>query len=113
MALTPGSIFESDTIGASETITLSPVPPNTTTQALIASAFYGTDATSTPVAATVSPDGKTVTIKVRAGINSLLMTLVSPSPASETVSLGQGSNTFATPTITAHSGVSTLFIKGI
>ena len=69
MALTPGSIFESDTTGATETITLSPAPPNTSTLARIASAFYGTDATSTPIPATVAADGKSVSIKVLLGIN--------------------------------------------
>jgi hypothetical protein len=113
MALTPNSIFESDTTGATEIITLSPAPPNTSTLARIASAFYGKDATSTPVPASVAPDGKSVSIKVLLGINSLVITLVSPNPAEETVLLGQGGNTFATPTIVSHSGVSTLFIKGV
>jgi hypothetical protein len=113
MALTPGSIFESDTTGALETITLSPAPPNTSTQARIASAFYGADATSTPISAPVAADGKSVSIKVLLGIHSLLITITSPSPTTETVLLGQGGNTFATPTIVSHSAVSTLFIKGI
>jgi len=112
MSLTPGSIFESDMTGASETITLSPAPPNTSTQAQIASAFYGQDASSTPIPAQVAADGKSVSITVLPGINSLVMTLVSPDPKTETVLIGQGDNIFATPTIESHSGVSTLFIKG-
>jgi hypothetical protein len=112
MALQPGSFFESDSTGASETITLQPVSPATTTNAAIASAFYGNDTSGHPKSADVAPDRKSVTITVVSGINSLVITLVSPNPNDETVQLCQGSTQLANPTVRNHSGVSAVFIKG-
>jgi len=113
MSLTPGSICQSDKAGSPETITLTPVPPAALTNAAIAAAFYGVDASSTPIAAPVSADRKSVTISVLSGINSLVITLVSPTVADETVCLGQGANIFATPTIHDHTATSTIYVKGI
>ena len=113
MALTPGSICETDTVGSRETITLSPIAPSTATQATIASAFYGVDTSGVPLQAAVAPDQKSLSINVLSGINSLVVTLVSPGKTDEMVALGQGTNIFATPTIQQHSAVSTLYVKGI
>jgi hypothetical protein len=112
MALQPGSFFESDSTGSSETITLQPVSPAPSTNAAIASAFYGNDASGHPKPADVAPDRKSVTITVVSGINSLVITLVSPNPNDETVQLCQGSTQLANPTVRNHSGVSAIFIKG-
>lgn len=112
MALQPGSFFESDSTGSSETITLQPLSPATTTDAAIASAFYGNDDSGHPKPASVAADRKSVTITVASGINSLLVTLVSPDPDDQTVLLSQGATELATPTVRNHSGVSTIFIKG-
>ncbi len=113
MSLTPGSICQSDTAGSAETITLTPATPETPTIATIAAAFYGADASSTPIAAPVSADRKSVTISVLPGINSLVITLVSPNVDDETVCLGQGANIFATPTIHDHTATSTIYVKGV
>lgn len=112
MALQPGSFAESDATGSSETITLQPLSPATSTSASIASAFYGNDASGHPVPASVANDRKSLTITVASGINSLVITLVSPNPADETVQLCQGSTVLATPTVRNHSGVSAIFVKG-
>jgi type IV secretion system protein VirB5 len=112
MTLQPGSFAASDATGSNETITLQPVSPATSTGASIASAFYGNDASGHPKPATVAADQKSLTITVASGINSLVITLVSPNPDDETVQLCQGSTVLATPTVRNHSGVSTIFIKG-
>jgi hypothetical protein len=112
MTLQPGSFFESDSTGSTETITLQPVSPATSTVVLIASAFYGKDESGHPKPASIAQDRMSVTITVLSGINSLVMTLVSPNPADETVQLCQGSTALATPTVRNHSGVSTILIKG-
>jgi hypothetical protein len=112
MTLQPGSFAASDATGSNETITLQPVSPATSTGASIASAFYGNDASGHPKPSTVAADQKSLTITVTSGINSLVITLVSPNPDDETVELCQGSTVLATPTVRNHSGVSTIFIKG-
>lgn len=112
MTLQPGSFASSDATGSNETITLQPVSPATSTSASIASAFYGNDISGHPQLATVAADQKSLTITVASGINSLVITLVSPTPNDETVQLCQGSTVLATPTVRNHSGVSTIFIKG-
>ena|SRR5260370_26987091 len=112
MALQPGSFFESDNTGSSETISLQPASPASSTSALIASAFYGNDLGGHPNPALVAEDRKSVTITVAPGINSLVITLVSPNPNDETVELCQGSTQLADPTVRNHSAVSTILIKG-
>ena len=112
MTLQPGSFFESDTTGSTETIRLQPASPATSTNVLIASAFYGNDQNGHPQPAGVAGDRKSVTITVLSGINSLVITLVSPNPTDETVELRQGSTLLAAPTVRNHSAVSAIFIKG-
>lgn len=112
MSLQAVTFFKSDTTGAVETVTLKPVAPKPSTNAMIASAFYGTDASGTPKAATRAPDGKSVSFTVLSGINSLVVTIVSPDPADETVNLSQGAVVLADPTVRNHSAVSTMLIQG-
>lgn len=112
MALQPGSFFESDSTGSSETVSLQAASPATSTSATIASAFYGNDEGGHPTPAAIAPDRKSVTITVLPGITSLVITLVSPNPSDETVELCQGSTQLADPTVRNHSAVSTIFIKG-
>jgi hypothetical protein len=112
MALQPGSFFESDSTGSGETIALQPASPATSTTAAIASAFYGNDESGHPKPALVAEDRKSVTITVVSGINSLVITLVSPNPNDETVQLCQGLTLLTDPTVRNHSAVSTIFIKG-
>ncbi len=112
MSLQPGSFFESDVTGAVETITLQPVAPKTSTNATIASAFYGTDPNGAPKAVTKAPDGKSFSFTIVSGIKSLIVTIVSPDPADETVNLCQGPLVLADPTIRNHYAVSTMLIQG-
>ena len=112
MALQPGSFFESDNTGSSETITLEPVSPATSTNATIASVFYGTDGQGSPQPVPIAADRKSLSITVLQGVNPLVITLVSPNPNDESVLLTQGSTKLANPTVRQHSAVSTIFIKG-
>lgn len=112
MALQAGSIFDSDTAGTSETISLLPVPPATNTQVLIGTAFYGTDSSGAPKPVTVSADRRSLTLNMIAGINSLTVTLTSPDPSNQPVNLVQGSLILATPTVRNHSGFSSIFLRG-
>lgn len=112
MTLQPGSFFESDATGALETVTLQPVAPKPSTNAMIASAFYGKDTSGAPKAAPKAPDGKSVSFTVLSGINPLVVTIVSPDPADETVNLCQGTVVLADPTVRNHSAVSTMLIQG-
>ena len=112
MALQPGSFFDSDATGSSETITLKPVSPATSTGATIASAFYGNAPNGAPQPATIATDGKSLTITVIAGMNPLVVTLVTPNPNDEIVQLCQGSTMLADPTLRNHSAVSTIVING-
>jgi hypothetical protein len=113
MALQPSSFFSSDAIGSSEIISLIPVSPATSTNATIASAFYGTDEQGSPKSAAITVDRKSLSITVLKGINPLVITLVSPNPSDEIVQLSQDSTKLADPVISQHSAVSTIFIKGM
>lgn len=112
MALQPGSFFDSDATGANETIFLQPLPPATSTNATIASAFYGTDSQGAPQSASVAEDGKSLSITVLNGVNPLVITLVNPNPQDEMVRLSQGSTVLQNPVISKHSAVVTLFVRG-
>jgi hypothetical protein len=112
MALQPGSFFDSDATGTEETIDLGPASPATSTNAKIASAFYGTDAQGTPQPAQVAGDGKSLSFTVLQGINPLVITLVSPNDKDETVRLSQGGTDLSFPVISKHSAVLTMFING-
>lgn len=108
MALTRGSFFQSDATGATETIDLKPVPPATSTNATIASAFYGTP----PQSVSIATNRKSLTFTVLPGTNQLVITIVSPNPQDESVILADGTTILANPTVRQHSAVSVLFIHG-
>lgn len=107
MTLTAGSFYQSDKTGTSETIKLVPLPPAAATQATIASAVYGN-----PNSATVAANGLSLTIpKVLSGVNSLVVTVVSPNP-NDTAALVQGTTSFAQLTLNNHWAASTIQIYG-
>lgn len=112
MALKPVSFFEADATGTKETITLEPFPPASSTNAKMASAFYGTDDQGAPKKVPISSDGKSLTITVVQGDNPLVITIVSPNPNDESVLIKQGGTVLANPTVRQHSAVSTIMIKG-
>jgi hypothetical protein len=112
MALQPGSLFDSDATGATETITLEPLPPATSTAATIASAFYGTDDQGIPQPVQIAVDGKSMSFTVLTGVNPLVITLVSPNPNDEIVQLSEGGTVLANPVLSRHKAVFTIFIKG-
>ena len=102
MALTPVSIFQSDKTGSSETIALQPA----SSKAIIASAVYGGELVE------IADGRKSLTFTVLEKVNRLVITLASPNPDDEMVSLIQGGTTLARPVITEHSGVSSMLIQG-
>jgi len=110
MALTPGSLFNSDATGTTETITLEPEDPNTPTNATFGPCFYGKDSQGNPVQ--IPAAGQSLTFKVLPCINPLTMTLLSPKDP-ETVLLKEGDTELLDPTIKNHSTVCSLVIKGI
>lgn len=110
MALTRGSLFDSDATGATETITLEPEDPNTPTNATFGPCFYGKDSQGNPVQ--IPADDKSLTFKVLAGINPLTMTLLSPDKNEEMVLLKEGDTELLDPTIRNHSTVCSIVIKG-
>jgi len=112
MALQPGSLSNSDATGTTETITLEPVPPATSTAATIASAFYGTDDQGAPLPVQIAGDGKSMSFTVVAGVNPLVITLVSPDTNDEIVQLSQDGTVLANPVLSRHKAVFTMFIKG-
>jgi hypothetical protein len=112
MALQPGSLFDSDATGSKETIMLGPAAPATSTNATIASAFYGTDGQGTPLPVQIGADGKSLSFTVLQGIQPLVITLVSPNPQDETVRLSEDTTDLSFPVISRHSAVITIFING-
>jgi len=108
MALTQQSFFETDKTGNSEVLSLVPSTPGTTPFLVkIASASYGNDTTDVTVAA----DQLSVTIKVNQGLDSLVVTVVSPN-ANDQALLAQGSTNLASFSLTDHWDGTTLYIKG-
>lgn len=107
MSLTLGSFYESDSVGASETLNLVPWPPNTGTQAKIVGAVYGS-----PNTATIAADGLSLTVpKIQAGVVPLVVTVVSPQP-NDRAYLVQGANIFAQLALSNHWASATIPIYG-
>lgn len=112
MALTRGTMFNSDATGTTETIILTPLPPMNSTLATIDSAFYGTDNQGDPKPVEVAVDGKSISFKVLTGVNPLEINLVSPNPNDEIVQLSQGGTVLGNPVVSNHKGVFTIFVNG-
>jgi hypothetical protein len=113
MALTPSSFFESDNIGNVEQITLAPLPPATSTDALIASAFYGLNSGNVPATIPIDADRKSFSFSILPGVFALTVTVVSPDPARQDVQLCQGTTQIDLITIQNHSGSGAVLIRGI
>lgn len=111
MALIPGSDFETGHVGSSETINLRFFLAGSLVR--IQSAFYGLDASDKPAQASVAVDGLSVKVTVIAGVHGISCALISPSLATETVSLGQSGSVFATPTLIGGSGQGVVIIQGV
>jgi len=85
MSLQQSSWSLSDSTGNDETISID--ASNTT----IAAVSYGTNASGVPNQVPISSDGKSFQIKVLGGLNPLVVTLISPGPASDVVYIQQKS----------------------
>ena len=94
------------------TIILEPLAPMTSTLATINSAFYGTDNQGEPKPVDVAQDGKSLSFKVLAGVNKLVINLVSPNPTDEIVQLKQAGKVVGNPVMNGLKAVFTLFVNG-
>jgi len=106
MALSQTGLYQSDSVGASETIGLQ------AKAATISSAFYGKDAAGNPIAATIAADRKSVTIKVLPGLNPLTVNLITPDPAEPPALLYQGTTPLIFVTLDSNAGVGVIPIIG-
>ena len=106
MALSQTGLYQSDNIGASETIGLQ------AKTATISSAFYGRDAVGNPSAATISADQKSVTINVLSGLNPLTVNLITSDPAEPPALLFQGTTPLIFVTLESNAGVGVIPIIG-
>ena len=100
------------TTGTKITIKLEPLPPMTSTLATIDSAFYGTDDQGEPKPVDVADDGKSLSFTVLAGVNPLVINLVSPSPNDEIVQLSQEGRVVGNPVVNQHKATFTIFVNG-
>jgi hypothetical protein len=100
------------TTGTTHTDILEPLPPMVSTLATVDSAFYGTDSQGDPKAADVAGDGKSVSFKVLADVNPLVINLVSPNPNDEIVQLSQGGRVVGNPVVNQHKAPFTIFVNG-
>lgn len=100
------------TTGTTNTIILEPLAPMNSTLATIDSAFYGTDNQGDPKPADVAQDGKSLSFKVLADVNPLVINLVSPNPNDEIVQLRQGGKVVGNPVVNGHKAVFTIFVNG-
>lgn len=108
MALIQKSFYESDTTGSTEVLSLVPTTAGTAPFLVkIAGASYGNDTTDV----TVSDDQLSVTIKVKSGIDSLVVTVISANEADEAL-LVQGNSTLARFALTDHWDGCTLYVNG-
>jgi hypothetical protein len=106
MALSQTGNVESDSVGAEETIGLQ------AQTAVISSAFYGTDTAGNPAPATVADDGKSVTITVKSGLNTLTVNLIAEDPAEPPALLFQGMTPLLLVSFEDNGGVGAIPIVG-
>jgi hypothetical protein len=108
MALIQKSFYDSDTAGTTEVLSLVPTAAGTTPFLVkIAGASYGNDTTDV----TVSSDQLSVTLKVNSGMDSLVVTVISPNATDEAL-LVQGNSTLARFALTDHWDGCTLYVNG-
>jgi hypothetical protein len=104
MSLQPRAGVEADAAGVSETIMLS--APTAT----ISSAYYGNTTSLKQV--TVAPGGKSLTFTVLKGQNILTVNLISPTAASETAVLYQGSTIITAVMVSNQVGIAAIPVLG-
>ena len=102
-----------DQVGASETITIEPIPPQTATQVSFTAASYGItpDKTARTLPGVVA-GAKSITFTVIPNVNRLVFGLTSPSPSLETVNIVQGATLLGFVSVQSHAGTGSLRIKG-
>jgi hypothetical protein len=101
-----------DQTGTSETISIQPIPPQTSTQVFFTAASYGLnpDGTSRTLPGVA---GKTsLTFDVLADLNRLVFGLASAAPQLQNVNIMQGTTLLSTVSVQQHSGTGTLRIVG-
>ena len=109
MALTQKTFYDSDTTGTSEVLSLVPTTPgNTPFLVKIAGASYGNDGSDVAI----STDQLSVTIKVNAGLDSLVITVISPNETDAAL-LVQGNTTLARFALTDLWDGATIYVNGV
>jgi hypothetical protein len=101
-----------DQTGTSETITIAPVPPQTSTPVTFTAASYGTNPDGTPRTLPGVAGKKSLTFKVLQGLNRLVFGLVSPTPQLQSINIMQGDTVLSTVSVELHSGTGSLRIVG-
>jgi hypothetical protein len=101
-----------DQTGTSETISIQPVPPQTSTQVTFTAATYGTDSDGTPQTLPGVAGTTSLTFTVLSGFNRLVFGLASPAPQLQSVNIVQGDTLLSTVSVNLHSGTGSLPIMG-
>jgi hypothetical protein len=96
-----------DQTGTSETITIQPVPPETSTQVFFVTANYGAETDPPPGVA-----GTSLTFNVLQGFNTLVFGLASAAAQLQSVNIMQGVTLLSTVSVQFHSGTGSLRIMG-
>lgn len=107
MPLSQKSYFETDATGATEVLSLAPVDAEQSFQVQIAGASYGNDTTDVMISA----DRRSLTIHVNQGMDSLVITVISPNQQDSAL-LVQDGKTVTTFELTDHWASDTLYIYG-
>ncbi len=112
MPLTQSGPNWTDQTGTSETISIQPVPPLTSTLVTFTAATYGTNQDGTPINLPGVAGKTSLTFPVLSGFNRLLFGLISPAPQLQTVNIVQGATILSTVSVQFNSGTGTLRIMG-
>jgi hypothetical protein len=113
MPLKKSDAHYTDQTGTSETITIEPLPPQTSTQVAFAAATYGTKPDNTPQRLPGKVAGmQSLTFNVLPGNNRLLFGLVSPTAQLQSVRIMQDATLLCTVSVQLHSGTGEFRITG-
>jgi hypothetical protein len=112
MPLTRSGPNYADQTGTSETITIEPVPPQTSTQVVFTAATYGPMQGSPAQALPGVAGTKSITFRVLSDLNVLLFGLASPAPQLQSVNIMQGTTLLSTVSVEFNSGTGSLRIVG-
>ena len=99
--------------GELETLTISPIDPTGSTDAVFTSVTYGTNSSGAPVSLPNTAGKKTIKFAVLADVHRMIFALASPTVDPQSVNIAQGEAILATVRIDSHSGVGSVRIQGV